>query len=635
MVQFDPQMVAQMLMQPVGKESLDNSIADENFFQPIEIPSESMVAPFDMQGGFFKGPNTDNQDMTVEPGMLLPFERTAEGRLQFATPQLVAGILEGLQQAGQTIQKGVSGDPMFVPVDGKLSEQAIDEITNLGLTMGGTAYTGSSLIPGLVPEGSLGVFAGRKAATFPDVQLKEKINENLSKFAKIRSELDQVSNELSKGRFAMPEEVYEDLSSRHTELIKKSVNFVDSGAISEKGFFKEYDARLDQSTPFSFFKETEREYGKGLFKLPDNKYRFEIDDQPAKINLNIDDSVDAFSGPNTTSFELEEVLPFSETGTTKNLGEVLDHPELFEAYPQLKDHKLKFYYDTNKIAARGAFKPQIKTLEINLASFMPLSGSKKAGELKKDIKDVLVHEVQHAIQEIEGFSKGASPSDEGLRLRLVVAIDEQDKIIGENIPGALDYKDASKEYVNLSAAERILYYQEKSTLTSHQPRLLFNQSNWYKYGEKIRQEIFEETGLTYKKRKTPDREKWISLAFEKLAKFEDQENPIAGSIARSATTRKQIKSDLVKRKRIMDKNYDAFAKFRNAERAKGYFANSQRYKSSEMGDFNLYEDILGEAEARAVQARAEGGGTTFPLDQFQEGRMRTPPPEGNIGLLIK
>ena len=155
MTQFDPSMVAQMLMQPVGKESLDNSIAEENFFEPVEIPTQGMVAPLDMQGGFFKGFDTDNQDMTVEPGMLLPFERTAEGRLQFATPQLVAGILEGLQQAGQTIHKGVSGDPMFVPVDGKLSEQAIDEITNLGLTMGGTAYTGSSLIPGLVPEGVL------------------------------------------------------------------------------------------------------------------------------------------------------------------------------------------------------------------------------------------------------------------------------------------------------------------------------------------------------------------------------------------------------------------------------------------------------------------------------------------------
>ena len=184
MVQFDPQMVAQMLMQPVGKESLDNSIAEENFFQPIEIPPQGMVAPLDMQGGFFKGFDTDNQDMTVEPGMLLPFERTAEGSLQFATPQLVAGILEGLQQAGQTIQKGVSGDPMFVPVDGRLSEQAIDEITNLGLTMGGTAYTGSSLIPGLVPEGVLastlkGGSGKNKNVIQLDVEKKKRIEQKL------------------------------------------------------------------------------------------------------------------------------------------------------------------------------------------------------------------------------------------------------------------------------------------------------------------------------------------------------------------------------------------------------------------------------------------------------------------------
>ena len=183
MTQFDPNMVAQMLMQPVGRESLDNSIADENYFEAIEIPS-GMVAPLDMQGGFFKGSDTDNQDMTVEPGMLLPFERTAEGRLQFATPQLVAGILEGLQQAGQTIQKGVSGDPMFVPVDGRLSEQAIDEITNLGLTMGGTAYTGSSLIPDLVPEGVLasllkGGSGKNKNVIQLDVEKKKRIEQKL------------------------------------------------------------------------------------------------------------------------------------------------------------------------------------------------------------------------------------------------------------------------------------------------------------------------------------------------------------------------------------------------------------------------------------------------------------------------
>ena len=58
MTQFDPNMVAQMLMQPVGRESLSRSISDENYFEPIEIPSPNMVAPLDMQGGFFMSPET-------------------------------------------------------------------------------------------------------------------------------------------------------------------------------------------------------------------------------------------------------------------------------------------------------------------------------------------------------------------------------------------------------------------------------------------------------------------------------------------------------------------------------------------------------------------------------------------------
>ena len=58
MTQFDPSMVAQMLMQPVGKESLDQKVADENYFQPIEIPLPGMLSPLDMQGGFFMSPET-------------------------------------------------------------------------------------------------------------------------------------------------------------------------------------------------------------------------------------------------------------------------------------------------------------------------------------------------------------------------------------------------------------------------------------------------------------------------------------------------------------------------------------------------------------------------------------------------
>ena len=179
MTQFDPSMVAEMLMRPVSRETFgdDPTLPVEpegGMIQPLESPSD----------GFFKEANIGNQDLSVPPGMIVPFERTSEGRLQFATPQLVSGLLEGLQQAGDTIQKGMSGDPMFTPVDGKLSDQAIDEITNLGLTLGGTAYTGSSLMPGLVPEGVLasllkGGSGKNKNVIQFDVEKKKRIEQKL------------------------------------------------------------------------------------------------------------------------------------------------------------------------------------------------------------------------------------------------------------------------------------------------------------------------------------------------------------------------------------------------------------------------------------------------------------------------
>ena len=40
------------------------------------------------------------------------------------------------------------------------------------------------------------------------------------------------------------------------ELVKKADDFIESGAVNEQSYFKEYDAKLNQTTPFSFFKES-------------------------------------------------------------------------------------------------------------------------------------------------------------------------------------------------------------------------------------------------------------------------------------------------------------------------------------------------------------------------------------------
>ena len=199
-----------------------------------------------------------------------------------------------------------------------------------------------------------------------------------------------------------------------------------------------------------------------------------------------------------------------------------------------------------------------------------------------------------------------------------------------NQAGHNTYNLARADLVNLGGAERIAYYEQKSLLDSHQPRLLFNQSNWYKYGDEIRRELFDELGYTYNKRKSPKRELWISAAFAKLAQKERDAMPASARLADSLSL-KEIKSQYGKARRLADKNYDAFAKYRNARTSLDQIESSGRYSGNNPDRaMNIYLDSLGEVEPRMVQARAEpfSNRTLFPPAQAEEGLMDNPPPFG-------
>ena len=74
------------------------------------------------------------------------------------------------------------------------------------------------------------------------------------------------------------------------------------------------------------------------------------------------------------------------------LNEVLDDPELFASYPQLKDVKVSV--DELKSTEQAHFNPNKN--EIVLSSRLDA----------EDMKSSLYHELQHKIQEIEGFARG-------------------------------------------------------------------------------------------------------------------------------------------------------------------------------------------------------------------------------------
>lgn len=117
----------------------------------------------------------------------------------------------------------------------------------------------------------------------------------------------------------------------------------------------------------------------------DGKWRYEMPD--AKIK----DMKDIGGGNIVKRFD-DDML-----WNDGKLTDVIDAPGLFEAYPQLKD--VRIYTDAimNDMPSNGDYNAKTNTITIH------------ADELKY-MNSILNHEIQHAIQHIEGFARGGSPS---------------------------------------------------------------------------------------------------------------------------------------------------------------------------------------------------------------------------------
>lgn len=116
----------------------------------------------------------------------------------------------------------------------------------------------------------------------------------------------------------------------------------------------------------------------------DGKWRYEMPD--AKIK----DMKDIGGGNIVKRFE-DDML-----WNDGKLADVIDAPGLFEAYPQLKDVRIDTDDFMNDMPSNGVYNANTNTITIH------------ADELKY-MNSILNHEIQHAIQYIEGFAKGGSP----------------------------------------------------------------------------------------------------------------------------------------------------------------------------------------------------------------------------------
>lgn len=134
----------------------------------------------------------------------------------------------------------------------------------------------------------------------------------------------------------------------------------------------------------------------GWHRGADDKWRFEIDDSDARL---------------VPSNSWEQ--PATDKGVP--LTDVLDHPSLIDAYPQLGDVQVKV---DDSIKSRGGYDPTTNTITVRKSYRYPSEGA-------DSLKSTLIHELQHVVQTEEGFARGGN-SAEFVRPR----VEERDRLTG-------------------------------------------------------------------------------------------------------------------------------------------------------------------------------------------------------------
>lgn len=134
------------------------------------------------------------------------------------------------------------------------------------------------------------------------------------------------------------------------------------------------------------------------------------------------------------------------------LSNVIDAPGLFEAYPQLKDVRIDTDAIMNDMPSNGGYNAKTNTITIH------------ADELKY-MNSILNHEIQHAIQYIEGFGKGGSPEqmekefkeaqDEWKARAYAHELEEKAKEMGGEYNQSEVEKALVEEYKNLDMSDEL------------------------------------------------------------------------------------------------------------------------------------------------------------------------------------
>lgn len=215
-----------------------------------------------------------------------------------------------------------------------------------------------------------------------------------------------------------------------------------------------------QADPLAITRKT------GWFCGYDGRWRFEIDDSAARLNPAV---MARASAANVLDFENPAPLDMRPV----RLADLLTHPQLFEAYPQLGDIEVEV------LPQDGVKLGQFSHSKWKITLY---------GEQGEDVLlSTVLHEVQHAVQAIEGFANGGNK-------------DEVKEALSMAISSEKPYADwAQEQFSTAMLYDRAACALEMIERLDRRPLSVYRSSLYYEYGPfslpiggKARREVLQE-----------------------------------------------------------------------------------------------------------------------------------------------
>jgi hypothetical protein len=312
----------------------------------------------------------------------------------------------------------------------------------------------------------------------------------------------------------------------------------------------------------------------GWFKDVDGQWKFEIDDSGSELTPNAMES----SGSLPLSVEMGDAprpAPFDS-----EVGDFIRHQELYDNYPQISEYGLE---DTS--GPGGSFQPfYSEILDDDTGRIKVGTGQSASGR-----RSTALHEVQHAVQSREGFAKGGN--QETVRF----AMDDIEAQEKRPLFGAVnELESLSRRMEQLGKADYIESLNKIIRSDRPSPSSVTNMSDFYRYSDEIRSML----GAMPKKPGAP-RDEWLKGAAQYIRRknIDEMDNGTEMSVREMIKDPAQVKRNIRKLERQRDKLIPKVRKFQDVDR---------RFNDLKgMEDFDLYQRLAGEAEARNVQTRRD------------------------------